>query len=61
MPPSAAKVLFTSGGSIPGLPWLRSDLWFLNRLHGIGQRWAIQVSDLSASDGRVLAYQGHDG
>ena len=26
-----------------------------------GPRWIIQVSDLSAFDGRVLAYRGSDG
>ena len=31
-----------------------------NRI-GVSRRWIIQVSDLSASDGRVLAYRGNDG
>ena len=43
--------------ALPGLVVIHNN----NESHGISWRWIIQVSDLSASDGRVLAYRGNDG
>ena len=43
--------------ALPGLPVIHNNR--TNRM--IIRRCIIQVSDLSASDGRVLAYRGNDG
>ena len=54
------RVVLIRHWTIPGLPGFEViDGNRTNRM--LRRRWFIQVSDLSASDGRVLAYRGFDG
>ena len=62
----ASKPDFSEGLCLLGTEPTQARLvlwWFMitERIAWLRWRWTIQVSDLSAFDGRVLAYRGNDG